>query len=39
MSGKYRSLEDWRTTIKAQEVSGESVVALCEQQSISSKYF
>lgn len=39
MSRKYRSLEDWRTIIEAQEASGESVVAYCEQQGISPKYF
>lgn len=39
MSKKYRTLEDWRTIIEAQEASGESVVAYCERQGISLKYF
>jgi len=39
MSKKYRTLEDWRTIIEAQEASGESVVAFCERQGISPKYF
>lgn len=39
MSRKYRSLDDWRAIIEQQEASGESVVAFCEQQGISPKYF
>lgn len=39
MSRKYRTLEDWRAIIEQQEACGESVVAFCQQQGISPKYF
>jgi len=39
MSRKYRTLEDWRAIIDEQQASGESVVAFCQKQGISPKYF